>query len=59
MTSIRYIPEPSNRCPNIQTVVPSNNLVLRVPCRPPIVRGAEERTLATSNSNGGTGHIPY
>ena len=35
--SVRCILESSSRCPNILTVAPPNNLVLRVPCRPPII----------------------
>ena len=35
--SVRCILESSDRCPNIRTVAPPNNLVLRVPCRPPII----------------------
>ena len=35
--SARCILESSDRCPNILTVAPPNNLVLRVPCRPPII----------------------
>ena len=36
-TPVRCILESSSRCPNILTVVPPNNLVLPVPCRPPII----------------------
>ena len=33
-----HIPlESSDRCPNIRTIAPPNNLVLRVPCRSPII----------------------
>ena len=35
--SARCILESSDRCPNILTVAPPNNLVLPVPCRPPII----------------------
>ena len=35
--SVRCILESSSRCPNILTVAPPNNLVLPVPCRPPII----------------------
>ena len=35
--SVRCILESSSRCPNILTVAPPNNLVLHVPCRPPII----------------------
>ena len=35
--SARCILESSDRCPNIRTVAPPNNLVLRVPCRSPII----------------------
>ena len=35
--SVRCILESSDRCPNILTVAPPNNLVLRVPCRSPII----------------------
>ena len=36
-TSVRCILESSSRYPNIRTIAPPNNLVLRVPCRPPII----------------------
>ena len=35
--SVRCILESSSRCPNIRTIAPPNNLVLHVPCRPPII----------------------
>ena len=36
-SSVRCILESSSRCPNIRTIAPPNNLVLRIPCRPPII----------------------